>query len=337
MKNKYQGISILGAGSWGGTIAWILRKKNYRITLWTPIKNEYDFISRTRTLIRPKKIKLSNNIHITQDLSLAIKSSQIIIIAVPTNAFKITILKIKKLKPDTNKIFVSATKGITTKEHLRPSQIIKRLLPKNPHAVLSGPNIALDVTSGSPVISVIATNNYKTGKDLQRLLSTETFRIYLNEDINGVEIAGALKNVIAIASGMTDGLGFNISTKAALISRGLTEIARLVKKEKGNPKTLLGASGIGDLIATCCSPNSRNYRVGYELAKGKKLKVILSDLGQVAEGTETVKAMMNLAKKYRVEVPIASSIYDVIYRDIKPKHALKNLLKRPLGAYEIEF
>ena len=155
--------------------------------------------------------------------------------------------------------------------------------------------------------------------------------------MNGVEIAGALKNVIAIAAGMSDGFGFNISTKAALISRGLIEIAKIAVKENANPKTLLGAAGIGDLIATCCSVNSRNYRVGYNLAKGKKLSNILKELGQVAEGVETVKSMVNLARKYKVNVPIATAVYEVAYKGKNPKIVLKNLLNRPQAGYELDF
>ena len=279
----------------------------------------------------------SRNTYITMDLNYIVKNSDLIIIAVPTNAFKDIVIKIKNLKVKKNIIFLSATKGITTKDNLRPSLILKKYLSKNPIAVLSGPNIALDVVSNTPIISIVACKNLKIATLLQKILSSNYFRVYINKDINGVEIGGALKNVIAIASGMSDGFGFNISTKAALISRGLIEIAKIAIKEGANPKTLLGASGIGDLIATCCSENSRNYKVGYQLAKGKKLSQILKELGQVAEGTETVRSMINLAKKYKVKVPIASSVYDIIFKNKKPNLALNSLLDRPMPKYEIEF
>lgn len=335
MKNLKTKISIIGAGSWGGTLAWLLGKKNFNVTLWTFTDKEYEHLKKTHSLIRPKKLKLNKNVEVTKDITTVIDSN-IIIIAVPTNAFKAITLKLKKLKLNKKIILLSATKGITTKENLRPSVILKKHFLKNPTAVLSGPNIALDVVSCAPIISVIASADLKTALFLQKVISSKYFRIYINKDINGVEIAGALKNVIAIASGMSDGFGFNISTKAALISRGLIEIAKIAIKEGANPKTLLGAAGIGDLIATCCSVNSRNYRVGYQFAKGKKLNDILKDLGQVAEGTETVKAMINLAKKHKVEVPIANAVYEIIFKNKKPKSALKKLLNRPLPKFELD-
>lgn len=337
MNLKKVKIAILGAGSWGGTLAWLLGKKKLDVTLWTFSKKEYDYINKSRSLLRPKKVKLSKNVYITTDLKFILKNTNLIIIAVPTNAFKATVIKLKKLKINKKVILVSATKGITKSNNLRPSTIIKKYLPNNPFAVLSGPNIALDVISEAPIISVIASGNHKIASTLQELISSEHFRVYLNKDIIGIEIAGALKNVIAIASGISDGLGFSISTKAALISRGLTEIAKIAIKEGGKSKTLLGAAGIGDLIATCCSKDSRNYKVGYLLAKGKKLKTILKDLGQVAEGAETVKAMIKLAKKHKVNVPIAKAVYEILINEKSPKLALKDLLNRPLPKYEIEF
>lgn len=330
-------ITILGSGSWGSTIAWLLSKKQLNIKLWTPIKREYEYIKRTGLLPKPQNIRLTKNISITNNLKEAILDSELIIIVVPTSVFKDTVIKLKKLNIKKTTILLSATKGITPKENLRPSVILKKYLPQNSICILSGPNIALDVLSGAPIISVIASKNLKVASKLQEIMSSENFRIYLNDDINGVEIAGALKNVIAIASGMSDGFGFSISTRAALISRGLTEIAKIAIKEGANSKTLLGGAGIGDLIATCCSTKSRNYKVGYQLAKGKKLKTILDDLGQVAEGVDTVKSMINLAKKHKLEVPIASSVYDVLFKNAKPKVALKRLLSRPLPKIEIEF
>ncbi len=336
-KIKKTRISILGAGSWGGTLAWLLSNQGYKIILWTFSKNEYDELNKTHSLIRPKKIKLNKNIQITTDLKEAIDKTDIAIIAVPTNAFKSLILKLKHLDLNKKTILLSATKGITTNDYLRPSQILKKHLSKNKIAVLSGPNIALDVITKAPIISVIASSGLKTAAYLQKIISSKYFRIYINRDINGVEIAGALKNVIAIAAGMSDGFGFNISTKAALISRGLIEISKIAIKEGASPKTLLGAAGIGDLIATCCSTNSRNYSVGYELAKGKNLKAVLKKLGQVAEGTETVKAMVKLAKKYKINTPIANAVYKIAVENKNPKIVLEELLSRPQAKYEIEF
>lgn len=339
VKNKIKTISILGAGSWGGTIAWLLSKKKLNIKLWTPIKKEYEFIKKNKLLPKPKKIKLSKNILITNNLKEVISNSDLVIIVVPTNAFKDTVIKLKKSKIRENMILLSATKGITIKENLRPTVILKKYLPKNPIAVLSGPNIALDILTEAPIISTIAAKNKKLGSKLQEIISSKNFRVYFNSDIIGVEIAGALKNVIAVAAGMSDGFGFSISTKAALISRGLVEIVRIAIKEGAKPITLLGASGIGDLIATCFSKDSRNYRVGFALGhgKGKKLDKILKDLGQVAEGVETVKAMINLAKKHKIDTPIAKSVYDIVVKKQNPKIVLKKLLNRPLPKSELDY
>lgn len=335
-KKKYE-ISILGAGSWGGTLAYLLSNKGINVNLWTPSKDEYTQIKKTKTLTKPKKYKLNKNINITTDFELVIKESKVIVIAVPTNVFRSVIKKIKDLNINKNVIILSATKGITTSDHKRPSSIIKEYFPKNPRAVLSGPNIALDVLSNVPIISIIASSDKHTGVYLQKIFSSTFFRIYTNDDIDGVETAGALKNVIAVAAGISDGLGYSISTKAALMSRGLIEIAKITIKEGGNPKTLLGAAGIGDLIATCCSTNSRNYRVGFELAKGKSLKRILNELGQVAEGIETVKSMVSMANKYKIDTPIAKAIFDITNNNKKAKEAVKKLLTRPLGGHELDF
>lgn len=335
-KEKYE-ISILGAGSWGGTLAYLLSNKGINVNLWTPSIDEYNLINKTKTLTKPKKYKLNKNIKITTDFKNSIKNSKLIVIAVPTNVFRSVIKRIKELNINKDVIILSATKGITTTDHKRPSAIIKEYLPKNPRAVLSGPNIALDVLSNVPIISIIACKDKKIGNYLQKTFSSTFFRIYTNDDIDGVETAGALKNVIAVAAGISDGLGYSISTKAALMSRGLIEIAKITIKEGGNAKTLLGAAGIGDLIATCCSTNSRNYRVGFELAKGKNLKTVLKDLGQVAEGVETVKSMVALANKYKVDTPIAKAIYEITINNRKAKDAVKKLLTRPLGGHELNF
>ncbi|MBI3308102.1 MAG: NAD(P)-dependent glycerol-3-phosphate dehydrogenase [Candidatus Melainabacteria bacterium] len=327
-------IAVLGAGSWGGTLAYHLSKKNYNVLIWTFSTEEFKNLSQNRTLLRPAKLKFNKHIKITNNIS-DIKDSEVIIIAVPGKAFESTIKRVTKLKLKPNCIFISATKGIDSHCH-RPSQLLTKYLKKYNFAILSGPNIALDVLSNSPAISVIACKNKAVGLKLQSILSTKNFRIYTNTDATGIEIAGALKNVIAIASGMCDGFGFNISSKAALISRGLIEIGKVAVAEGAKSETLLSAAGIGDLIATCCSPNSRNYKVGYALAKGKKLKNILHELGEVAEGVETVKSMHKLVKKHKIKTPIADAVYEIIVKNKNPKTVLKQLLNRPLPKQEIE-
>lgn len=334
--HKKLNISILGAGSWGGTIAWLLSNKKYNVKVWTFSKDEYNYLTKTQSLLRPKKLKFNKYVTFTRDLNSISKNSDIIIFAVPGTAFKATAAKLKKLRINKKTILVSATKGITKYKEQRPSVILSKLFKQNQIAVLSGPNIALDVISNSPVISIIATKNNRTAHLLQNIFTTKYFRIYTNSDIHGVETAGALKNVIAIAAGMSDGFGFSISTKASLISRGLIEIGRIATKEGAKTKTLLSAAAIGDLITTCYSPNSRNYKVGYALGKGKKLNHILKNLGEVAEGVETVKSMHKLAKKYKINTPLCSAIFNVVVKSKNPKSELKKLLNRPTPKDEIE-
>ena len=336
MSKQYK-VCVLGAGSWGGTLAWMLSKKNYQVTIWTFSKEEYKALSKTRKLIKPKKISLDKNIKITTNLHDAVSNANIIVIAVPSNAYKSLVTNLKKQHIKSNTLILSATKGFIQPGSQRASAILKKHFPKISFGILSGPNIALDVISNTPIISVIASNKISTARALQEIITSKYFRIYINQDVIGVELAGALKNVIAIAAGVSDGLGFSTSTKAALISRGLIEISKLTLKEGGSTKTLLGAAGIGDLIATCCSTNSRNYKVGYNLAKGKNLSSILKELGQVAEGAETVKAMVKLAKKNKVQAPIADAVHEIVIKKKKPKTVLKKLIARPITKLELDF
>lgn len=319
-------ISVIGAGSWGGTIAWHISKR-HKVNLWTVSQSEYLELTKNKKLIRPIKVKINKNIYVTKDLNFIAKNSDLIIFAVPASVFKQTAIRLKKLSISKKVILLSATKGIIKEKEFTPSLVLKKCFKNNPIAVLSGPNIALDIILKSPVISVVASKNIVAAKAIQNILSTEEFRVYTNNDIIGVEISGALKNIIAIASGMCDGFGYNISSKAALISRGLIEMARIAVKQGAQTKTLLSSACIGDLIATSCSTNSRNYRVGYGLSKGKKLNQILKELGQVAEGIDTAKSVYYLTKKHKIYAPITTGVYNVVAKNHNPKSELKKLLK----------
>lgn len=335
-KNKYT-VGVLGSGSWGGTLTYLISKNNYNVKLWTFSKEEYNQLSKTRKLIRPIQVKLQKNVEVTTNLQDVVSSCNILIIAVPSSALESLAKSIQKLNIKKSTLILIASKGINEKTELTPSQILKKHLTKNEIAILSGPNIALDVISSKPMVSVIATKNLKAGKILQKIISSKNFRLYINEDITGVEIAAAFKNVIAIASGICDGFGFPISSKSALISRGLIEIARIGIREGAKLNTMFSAAGLGDLIATCCSPNSRNYRVGFNLAKGKKLKRILKELGEVAEGVLNVRTMHKLAKKHKIQAPIAESVYNVIVMNKNPKTELQKLLNRNIPEKELVF
>ena len=335
-KSRNNNIAILGTGSWGNTLAILLSKTSKKVKMWTVSKKELDQIKRNNAFLKPKKFKLPKEISISNDLKEVIKNVSLIVIAVPSSAFKETILKLAKVKIEKKIILLSATKGFIN-SYSRPSEIMKKYLRHNRYGVLSGPNIAFDVISNTPVISVVSAKNKEAALFIQKTFNSNHFRVYINPDTTSVEISGALKNVIAIAAGISDGLNFNISTKAGLISRGLNEITKIAIKEGGKAKSMLGAASIGDLIATCCSPKSRNYQVGYMLAKGKRLSYILRELGQVAEGAETVKAMVKLGKKYKVETPIASAVYDIVIDKKDPKSIIKKLLERPIPKNELDF
>ena len=277
-----------------------------------------------------KGIKFPSHLVINSSLTDILKN-EIIIIAIPVKFVRNTIQKIKNKKVSLKgKVFLSVSKGIEVKSLKRVTQIIKEELGQVDTAVLSGPNIAKEVLAGVPTASVIACRSRKTAKSLQNLFNTPTFRVYFHEDIIGVELGGALKNIIAIACGISDGLGFGTNTKAALLNRGLVEITRLGKAMGAKAHTFYGLTGLGDLVTTCFSPFSRNRFVGEQIGKGKKLNSIEKKMVMVAEGVETVKSAMRLSKKLKVEMPITHEVYNVLHRNKSASQAVKDLMSRPL-------
>jgi len=329
-------ISIIGAGSWGTTLGVVLSKKGVAVQLHSVFRDHNLKMQRVReNKLFLKGVKFPCHLKVNPSLKEVLKN-RIVIIAIPVKFISGTLKKIKKYKSLLkNKIFVSVSKGIEAKSLKRVSQLIEKELKASNVAVLSGPNIAYEVLRGVPSTSILACKNKSIGKKLQLLFNTSTFRIYLHKDVAGVELGGALKNIIALSCGISDGLGFGTNTKAALATRGLAEITRLGEKLGANVSTFWGISGLGDLVTTCFSPYSRNRLVGEEIGKGKKLSEITRKMKMVAEGVETVKSVFCLSKKLNVDMPITRQIYAVLYQGKSPKKAVADLMARPLKAEKI--
>ncbi|UCC95379.1 MAG: NAD(P)-dependent glycerol-3-phosphate dehydrogenase [Candidatus Omnitrophota bacterium] len=333
MKEK---VSIIGAGSWGTTLGVVLSKKGIPVELHSVFK-EHNLLMQKECSNRLflKGVKFPAPLTINSSLKNTLKN-QIIIIAIPVKFVREVLRKVKMSAPlHKNKIFVSVSKGIEVASLKRPSQIIRQELGNVTIAVFSGPNIAKEVLRGVPSTSVIACKDKSAAKRLQILFTTSTLRVYLGSDIVGVELGGALKNIIAIACGIADGLGLGTNTKAALLTRGLVEITRLAKKMGAHPQTLWGLTGLGDLTTTCFSPHSRNRFVGEQIGKGKKVSGVVETMKMVAEGLETVKSAYKLSRKLGVEMPITREVYNVLYKNKFPKEAVIDLMKRPLKAEKI--
>jgi len=327
---KTQKISVIGDGGWGTTLAIHLAKNKHTVRLWGPFPSYIRQIKKSRinTKFLPG-VRLARNIKLTEDLTDAIKESDIIVFAIPSKYAASILRNIKKTKVNlSRKIFLSVTKGIDTAKLLRISEIIKKELGSIPTAVLSGPTIAIEVAKGIPSTAVVASVNLKIAKKVQAIFNSERFRIYTNTDVIGVELGGSIKNIIALACGVCDGLGFGSNTKAAILTRGLAEMARLGKALGAKRHTFSGLTGLGDLVTTCVSPKSRNRSVGEKLGRGKSIKTIMSNMEMVAEGVETVKAVYQLSRKYNVSMPITTEVYNIIYKRKKPSKAVSDLMKR---------
>ncbi|MDP8266739.1 MAG: NAD(P)H-dependent glycerol-3-phosphate dehydrogenase [Candidatus Aceula meridiana] len=322
-------VSVIGDGGWGTTLAIHLLKNGCPVTLWSPFPKYAKILKKTRKnkkflpgVTIPKKIK------ITDCLKTAIEESDLIVLAIPSQYIKNILKKIKKFNSST-KSFLSVVKGIDTASLKRMSEIIHDELGASIKlAVLSGPTIANEVANGIPSAAVVASRNRKLTKTIQKTFNSPTFRIYTNSDIIGVEVAGSIKNIIAIACGVCDGLGFGTNTKSAIVTRGLAEMTRLGKTLGSKTKTFSGLSGLGDLATTCFSPQSRNRYVGEQLAKGKNIKQITASMQMVAEGISTVKAVYHLGKKYHLAMPITSEVFHIIYKRKNPSKAVKDLMAR---------
>ena len=322
-------IAVIGAGSWGTTLAHLLSSKGLEIALWVYEKDLSEEIRQTRiNSVYLPDIELPDNIHVTGSLEEALKKARYIVNAVPAQHTRSIFKEVLHHIID-EAIIISVAKGIERGTLLTVSSILKEL-SAHPVAVLSGPSFAKEVIKKLPTAVTLATENIHTGVLLQEIFNVNHFRVYTHDDLLGVELGGSLKNVMAIASGIADSLGLGNNARASLITRGLIEMTRLGIAMGAKERTFSGLSGIGDLVLTCSSPLSRNYTVGVKLGQGMKLKDILTQMRSVAEGVPTAESAYELSKKYHIEMPIIEQVYKVLYEDKDAVLAVKDLLERSL-------
>lgn len=324
-------IAVLGAGSWGTALAQQLAKTGRPIRLWGRSKDKIASIKDKRiNFLYLPDIELPENVHPENSLAKCVNGANDVLICVPSYGFRETLTKVTPfLDPDTRVCW--ATKGFELSTGQLPHQVASDILGDDrPVAVLSGPTFAMEVGKHLPTAIAVAASNKRYAEELATLLSNDTFRPYTSGDIIGVEVGGAVKNVLAIAAGVSDGLGFGANTRIALITRGLAEMTRLGVAIGAQPETFMGLSGIGDLVLTCTDDQSRNRRMGLLLATGKTVEAAQLDIGQVVEGVRAAKAVKEVATRHKVVMPICFESYRILYKNIPPNEAVYTLMGRAL-------
>lgn len=326
-------VAVLGSGAWGSTIAWLLSKSgNLDVRLYSHSAEKVARMRETGILEKPAPVAVPEALTISADLEATIHGAGIIIIACTSQLMREVSGSLKPLIGAGSPMIVSATKGLELSTNLRMSEVIRSELPGIRVLSLSGPNLAFEIRAGLPAAAVVAAESLEDAKLAQKTLNTSGFRLYSTDDITGVELGGTLKNVIAIAAGGSDGLNLGVNAKAALLTRGLTEMRRLALALGARESTLYGLSGMGDLMATCQGPLSRNYRVGHHLAKGTTLEVSLKLVETEAEGVATTYSVCELSKKLNLELPIAEQVQAVLKGESTPEKAIYALMSRPLAS-----
>ena len=320
-------VGIIGAGTWGTALAVLLNNNGQDVTIWSAFDTEIQEMSRTRRHKNLPEVVLPDPIQMTADLRTAMAEKDMLIMAVPSVYVRSTAAKMKEYLRY-GQIVVDVAKGIEEQSLMTMSQVIEEELPLAEVAVLSGPSHAEEVSRGLPTTCVVSSHRKKTAEFMQSVFMSPVFRIYTSPDMLGVEIGAALKNVIALAAGTADGLGCGDNTKAALITRGIAEIARLGIAMGGKQQTFYGLSGIGDLIVTCASLHSRNRRAGILIGKGYTMDEAMKEVQMVVEGVYSAKAGLLLAQKYGCDMPIVSQVNQVLFDGKSPKEALADLMMR---------
>ncbi len=333
MKDQNTAIGVVGGGSWGTALANLLAGKGYRTNFWVfeeDVKKQIE-TDRENRLFLPG-VRLSENLFPSNDLISVVSGKDLVLIVTPSHVMRDVSTRMAGHLA-ANAVLVSASKGIENQTHLTMSGILAQTLPEIPaerFAVLSGPSFAKEVARNVPTVVTVASKSKETAAFVQHVFATPFFRVYTSEDVIGVELGGSVKNVIAIAAGIIDGMGLGLNTRAALITRGMVEMRRLGKKLGANPRTFTGSAGMGDLVLTCTGDLSRNHTVGKKIGQGMTLHQILSEMHMVAEGVKTAKSVYNLSRKLDVEMPICHEIYRILYEDESPKEALHKLMTRDL-------
>lgn len=324
-------VAVLGGGSWGTTVASMVTR-NAPVKLWARNQAVVDEINihHTNKTYLPDA-KLPEKLVATNDIAEAVHEADVVVMGIPSQNFRAVLTEVKKHIRAWVPV-ISLTKGLELETGLRMTEIITEVLPGHPIGVLTGPNLAREIMAGQAAAGVIAMEDEIIVQELQEVFKSGLFRVYTNTDVIGCELGGVLKNIIAIAVGMGDGQGAGDNTRSALITRGLAEVTRLGVAMGGRPETFSGLAGMGDMIATCTSPQSRNRHVGVELGKGRNMPEIISEMVMVAEGAKSAPAVMALAEKYGVEMPIARDVYRVLCGDDTASRAFRGLLRVGAGA-----
>ncbi len=328
-------IGVIGAGAWGTALAMMLADKGHQVTLWMYEKDLAVETARTReNRVYLPGFTLPSSLDVTSSLENAVQGKSFLLSVIPSHTVRAVTRQYASFLPR-EAIIVSASKGIEIETLMPLSEVFKDVLPTEFHkrlCFLSGPSFAKEVAQKMPTAITLAAYDAAAGKKAQEILSNAYLRVYTNQDVIGVELAGSLKNVVAIAAGALEGMGFGYNTMAALLTRGLAEMARLGVAMGGNLNTFSGLAGMGDLVLTCTGGLSRNRTLGTRLGKGEKLDDIMKGAKTVAEGVKTSKAARELAKKFGIEMPIVEEVYQILYEGKDPKHALQDLMTRELKA-----
>jgi len=321
-------VCVIGSGSWGTALAIALANNGHEIDLWGRNKDHLKEMKisgeNTKYL---KGIKLPQNIKIEENIERAVNDKEVIVLSIASQGVRGILKEIKKYI-NKNVIIVNTAKGIERGTLLRLSEVAKEELPENKYVVFSGPSHAEEVSKGMPTTIVASSINRAAAEMIQDIFMSSGMRVYTNPDVIGVELGGALKNIIALGAGISDGLGYGDNAKAALMTRGIVEISRLGVEMGASLDTFSGLSGIGDLIVTCTSMHSRNRRCGLLLGEGKTTKEAIEEIGMVVEGIVTTDAVYNLAKNHKIEMPITDQLYNILYNDANVKEAVLNLMTR---------
>ena len=319
-------IAVIGAGSWGTALAKVLAENGHAVTVWARRPELAATLAlQHRSPDYLPDVVLPDALRFTANLAEATAEANFILVTTPSHGLREVLHQLRSLSSAA--IVISAVKGIETDTLLRMSQIITMLLHA-PVAVLSGPNLAIEVANQIPTATVVASDDFAAAKAVQEIFMNRYFRVYTDHDVTGVELGGALKNIIALAAGIVDGAGFGDNTKAALMTRGLVEITRLGVKLGAHPMTFSGLSGMGDLFVTCMSQKSRNRHVGEEIGKGRKLQEILSEMTMVAEGVRTTQAAYRLAQQNGVDMPITAAVHQMLFENKNAKQVVDELMTR---------
>ena len=332
MASRLTRISVYGAGSWGTALALQLARNGIEVLLWGRLPEHMDNLARDHENVRYLPgIKFPKNLHCTSSLEDMVNHSQYQLIVVPSEGFRDLLSRLKPLLPAEHKL-CWATKGIEVGTGKLLHQIVQEEIPDCSYAVVSGPTFALEVAKSLPTAMTVASNDNDLASVIARAFQGGNFRVYTSFDVMGVELGGAIKNVMAIAAGISDGLGFGANARAALITRGLAEIRRLGKKLGAAEETLMGLAGVGDLVLTCTDDQSRNRRLGLAIGQGKGIQEALIEIGQAVEGLKSSHSIHLLAESAGVEMPICQQVHCILYKDLSPQDAVRELLSRQLKA-----